>query len=472
VAIFEAEVDYVYWVLRRFGAAPIDAEDLCQEVFLAMWRRRDTYDPERPLRPWIAGIAFRVKQQHRRRGARELLRGFVDQPDQAPLPDERLEAAGTQSLVVDVLAQLPERQRTVLVLHDIDGMPMRQIAEVLAIPMFTLYSRLRTARRTFAKQLRRAMRSSSIPVEGLAQTVLAQEKTPARAPARARRRVAARLEALVASTERTPPSPPLPVGRGPWPLIVASALVGLGLLALVRPSGGGSPPALASLAARGLIGYWRFDDPRGSTVARDLSGRGNDCLLRRLDPDRAWIAGKHGGGLALDGHGWLECPRAGALASLSGEITIGAWVTRTGNASRYHALVALQKDRGRLDEFMFGFADGELLFSSHVWRGKMTRPIRQPTTDAGWAHIAVSRHRDGRTVLFVDGREVGQEQTGQATLDSLVNPLIIGAAMNGPDPRRAQSHFSGAVDELVIYDEALDAAAIAALAAGRPPAQK
>src|SRR5881394_3218394 len=120
MAIFEAELGYVYWVLRRFGAAPVDAEDLCQEVFLAMWRRRDTYDPERPLRPWIAGIAFRVKQQHRRRGGRELLRAFVDQPDHAPLPDERLEAAGTQSLVVEALARLPERHRTVLVMHDID----------------------------------------------------------------------------------------------------------------------------------------------------------------------------------------------------------------------------------------------------------------------------------------------------------------------------------------------------------------
>src|SRR5256885_17229573 len=97
-----------------------------------MWRRRASYDPQRPLRPWIAGIAFRVKQQHRRRGARELLRGFVDQTDQAPLPDERLEAASIKAVVLSALARLPERQRTGLVLHDVDGLPMRQISEGLS----------------------------------------------------------------------------------------------------------------------------------------------------------------------------------------------------------------------------------------------------------------------------------------------------------------------------------------------------
>src|SRR3954470_18866907 len=112
VEIVEGHFDYVYWTLRRFGASETDAEDLCQEVFLAMWRRRSAYDPERPLRPWLAGIAYRVKQEHRRRWAREVTMDFVDQTDEAPLPDERLEALGAQALVLEALARLPERQRT------------------------------------------------------------------------------------------------------------------------------------------------------------------------------------------------------------------------------------------------------------------------------------------------------------------------------------------------------------------------
>ena len=116
---------------------------------------------------------------------------------------------------------------------------------------------------------------------------------------------------------------------------------------------------------------------------------------------------------------------------------------------------------------MHAAKSGRSAFSSHVWRGQVTGPIH----DEGWAHIAVSRHRDGRTVLFVDGREVGQGKTGVGILDSLANPLIIGAAVNGPDPWRAQAHYSGAVDELVFYDHALEAADVAALAAG-PVAQK
>ena len=82
-----------------------------------MWRRRASYDPERPLRPWIAGIAFRVKQQHRRRGARELLRGFVDQTDHAPLPDESIRFFPLVPLLSRGLAEItPFDERASLVI--------------------------------------------------------------------------------------------------------------------------------------------------------------------------------------------------------------------------------------------------------------------------------------------------------------------------------------------------------------------
>jgi prepilin-type processing-associated H-X9-DG protein len=137
-------------------------------------------------------------------------------------------------------------------------------------------------------------------------------------------------------------------------------------------------------------------------------------------------------------------------------------VTRGHVLRNYHAVVARQKDAGRLDEFMFGFSNGELLFSSHVWRGKVTQPL--PETAGPWLHVAASRHRDGTTVLFADGREIGRGHTGPGLLDPGGNPLILGGARNDPTSR-TQARFDGQIDEVRIYDRALAPAEIAALAA-------
>jgi RNA polymerase sigma-70 factor (ECF subfamily) len=158
IRILRREAGYVQQVLRKLGASQADAEDLCQEVLLAMWLRRSTYDPQRPLRPWIMGIAYRTRLHHLRRGGRELPYALVDRADDAPLPDERLDAEGARSLVLAGLARLPERQRTVVVLHDLEEVPMRDIADLLAAPLFTVYTRLRTGRLAFAREIRRALR--------------------------------------------------------------------------------------------------------------------------------------------------------------------------------------------------------------------------------------------------------------------------------------------------------------------------
>jgi len=47
IRIFEADFDYVYRSLVRMGISAADAEDLAQEVFLVMWRRRADWDSER-----------------------------------------------------------------------------------------------------------------------------------------------------------------------------------------------------------------------------------------------------------------------------------------------------------------------------------------------------------------------------------------------------------------------------------------
>src|SRR2546423_716670 len=119
-----------------------------------MWRRRETFDAQRPLRPWLAGIAFRVARHHGRRRWREVHDESIDPEDSALQGEELIAAARLRALVLAALARLPARHREVLVLHEIDGLETREVATLLGLPMGTVYTRVRRARAAFAAVLR------------------------------------------------------------------------------------------------------------------------------------------------------------------------------------------------------------------------------------------------------------------------------------------------------------------------------
>jgi hypothetical protein len=102
-----------------------DAADLAQEVFLVMWRRWDEFDAERQLRPWLAGIAFKVAHGHHRRFARkELPTDALDPATDGPGPEDELAHARARELVLAALGvratRLPELPDEAYVLDD-DG---------------------------------------------------------------------------------------------------------------------------------------------------------------------------------------------------------------------------------------------------------------------------------------------------------------------------------------------------------------
>jgi RNA polymerase sigma factor (sigma-70 family) len=147
---FVAELGFVSRTLRRQGVPAHDAEDLAQDVFLVVCRRWSDYDTSRPLRPWLAGIALRVAQDHRKRRWREIPTSHLDAEDDASSMEERLAAARARARALQALASLPEKYRTPLVMHDFDDVSVQEVAEVLAIPAATAYTRLRRARSALA----------------------------------------------------------------------------------------------------------------------------------------------------------------------------------------------------------------------------------------------------------------------------------------------------------------------------------
>jgi RNA polymerase sigma-70 factor (ECF subfamily) len=155
--VYRAEFSYVFASLRRLGLGPADAEDAAHDVFLAAYRRFADYDAARPVRPWLFGFAYRVASDRRRRARRhpEDARDLpFDVAIEEPGADEKLAAAEARHLVLRVLATIPLERRALLVMHDIDGHAMPEIARGLDLPLNTAYSRLRLARRDFENALR------------------------------------------------------------------------------------------------------------------------------------------------------------------------------------------------------------------------------------------------------------------------------------------------------------------------------
>jgi RNA polymerase sigma-70 factor (ECF subfamily) len=152
---FDSEFDYVHRTLLRLGVPQADVEDLLQELFLVLHHAWPNYDASRPLRPYLFGIAFRIASAHRRKRRREQA-PVSERADLRPNPEEQLQTKQTRRFVLAALAKIPLARRAVLMMHDIDGVAMRDVAASLKIPRFTAYSRLAKARRELREIVRRS----------------------------------------------------------------------------------------------------------------------------------------------------------------------------------------------------------------------------------------------------------------------------------------------------------------------------
>jgi len=150
-ALYEGHVDFVWRNLRRLGVHESDVDDRTQEVFVVAHRRFAQFeDRGHGPRAWLFQILLRVAsdaRRHRRRhpedpdGGDALGRASIEAPQaDAILRREALTRLDAALDTIDV------GRRAVLVLHEIEEMTAPEIAQVLGIPLNTVYSRLRVAR--------------------------------------------------------------------------------------------------------------------------------------------------------------------------------------------------------------------------------------------------------------------------------------------------------------------------------------
>jgi RNA polymerase sigma-70 factor, ECF subfamily len=143
--VFDAEVAFVFRVLRRLGVPERDLDDAAQDVFVVVHRRLPSFEPGLSLRAWLFGIIRRVALGRRRRASQRLeeLGTEADSVASAPCKEEQLAA---RALLERALAVLDAPKREVLFLYELEGMPMHEVAEAVGCPLQTAYSRLRAAR--------------------------------------------------------------------------------------------------------------------------------------------------------------------------------------------------------------------------------------------------------------------------------------------------------------------------------------
>lgn len=157
-AVFEREFSWVWNTLRRLGVDRVDLKDQSQEVFLTVHNLLPDYDPSRPIRPWLFGIAYRVAGRYRTTRAKHPVKEPIDLVDDSPDVQEKLETREQQAFVLEAMQSIDLSRRAVFILVEIEERTVPEVAEALSIPLNTAYSRLRLAREEFtaaALRLRR-----------------------------------------------------------------------------------------------------------------------------------------------------------------------------------------------------------------------------------------------------------------------------------------------------------------------------
>ena len=155
--LFRPHLNHLYKVAYRFTGNVADAEDLVQDVLLKVYTSyRKT--PLDKIRPWLIKIAYRTfidTKRHFKRTPFSLLTFTSSENDKdiidtiessGPGPEEIAESRSSNQFLMKAIAMLNEEQRTVCILHDMEGYTLSELESICNVPLGTLKSRLHRAR--------------------------------------------------------------------------------------------------------------------------------------------------------------------------------------------------------------------------------------------------------------------------------------------------------------------------------------
>ena len=143
-----------YAVAYRFLGNREDAEDVVQDAFVRAFDRIIQCDASRGFGPWMYRIVVNQGINHRRSRVRRPAQPIdVDPVSPAAGPEEAAERSDVRAQFARALAALPERQRTIVQLVDVEGFTATEVGAMLEIPAGTVRWHLHEARQTLRRAL-------------------------------------------------------------------------------------------------------------------------------------------------------------------------------------------------------------------------------------------------------------------------------------------------------------------------------
>jgi RNA polymerase sigma-70 factor (ECF subfamily) len=158
--LFQAQREPLFRYLYRLSGNASDAEDLLQETFLRLWRKRDQFEGRGAIEGYLRRTAHRVFLNSRKKlDRRAALFQLVDhEPDAAPPAERDLERTESRKFLAarvrEALEGLPETMREAFVLFRYEGLSCADIAEAVGAPVKTVESRIRRATLLLGERLR------------------------------------------------------------------------------------------------------------------------------------------------------------------------------------------------------------------------------------------------------------------------------------------------------------------------------
>ena len=165
--LFDRYTAHIINFAYRIIGSQEESEDVAQDVFLRIYKSKERYDEDRPFKPWIFTIASRLISNHirfKKRHPEESLdwtteesEGDSKNPDlvdgSAPLPHESLEKQELKNSVQRALEELPENQRTAVLLARFEEMSYEEISEAMDLSAASVKSLLFRARQSLKRSL-------------------------------------------------------------------------------------------------------------------------------------------------------------------------------------------------------------------------------------------------------------------------------------------------------------------------------
>jgi RNA polymerase sigma-70 factor (ECF subfamily) len=169
-ATFEADalacLDSLYRTALRLTRVPADAEDLVQETYLKAFRAADRFEPGTNLKAWLFTILHNTARNRARDRSRENVSFDSDSVDRAAdrpadigagrfvdTPETLLLRDALDPDLKAAIETMPDAFRQAVWLRDVEEFSYREIAEMLAIPVGTVMSRISRGRRMLFDRL-------------------------------------------------------------------------------------------------------------------------------------------------------------------------------------------------------------------------------------------------------------------------------------------------------------------------------